>query len=107
MKHAKKGKISDTVSFRVGTDLFPVLEQRARSANVSVHIMARQLVLDALAGEAEADRLKAIASAVSELKDETAQGRQDFRRIAEVLLVIVGKKDPQDVRAWLEAKISS
>jgi len=94
---------SSTISFRLETETLALLRKREPGATVSVHEIARRIVLDTLASPTSAQQSSA---AVDELKAETLANRRDMKTIAEILLIELAKKNPEKVRTWLAQNLT-
>lgn len=96
---------SFTVGFRFeDEEELRALEECAASRGLSVHLMARQLVQQALAGEG--DELALQGHLIMLLKGLTVL-RGDVATATEALLTNAGKVKPEQAKEWVNQKFRS
>lgn len=99
---------SKTISFRLPAQLAAVLEEAAELNGQSPGEAARSLVLsglDALTKGEGVEQAQAEARAseakIDELQEQVARLRSDVSRVLEMVLLNIGKADPEQVRQYV------
>ena len=94
---AEQGKV---ITFRVSEAELSELESRADSEKVTIQQFAKRALLERLE-----DAQGNVALAVSALKEELLELRQDLAVSTEALLVTAGKVPPEDALKFVSEKL--
>jgi len=102
-KNSQTNAESDLVSFRLEPEFRRLLnEKAAANGQPRANLFARVLVQRALTNTADAELRHELAS----LKADLQKVREDIATVAFVMLVKLGKEDPEKVKAWVRETLS-
>lgn len=105
--HAGKPRIRQSsskinVQFRLDPQPYEALEQRARAAESSAGMIARDIVMRHLTMPPPEEQMAAlIASQAKQL----AELRKDLRLGVEAMLIAAGKMEPEEAKEWVTANL--
>lgn len=89
------------VQFRLDPQPYQALEQRARAAESSAGMIARDIVMRHLTMPTE-DQMAALLASQAQV---LAELRKDIRLGVEALLIAAGKMEPDEAKEWVAANL--
>ena len=94
---------SETIGFRFKGEPRRILDERAVIFDCGPHEYARQLVMEKLM---EGDERQQLIDAVSALRSQVVELRQEFAHAVQVILVSAGKISAEQSEAWVQANFN-
>jgi hypothetical protein len=102
-KKREKDAESDLVSFRLDPEFRRMLNERAAAqGQPRANLFARVLVQRALTDTTDAE----LRHGLDAVKADVRKVREDIATVAFVLLVKLGKEDPEKAKAWVREVLS-